>query len=97
MPKVYLRPIDRFRDNLKYNFRIARAGRSYEEIGKIIGRAKSTVKARADDPLTMTLDELFRFCQHENIEPADFIAGKLRLRGAGIMYERTDFYEEKKA
>ena len=97
MPKVYLRPVDRFRDNLRFNFLLAKGGKTYEDVGKIIGRAKSTVKARADDPLTMTLDELFRLCQHENIEPADFIAGKLQLRGAGIMYERTDFYEEKKA
>lgn len=97
MPKVFLRPIDKFRDTLKFNFMLAKGGKTYEDIGGIIGRAKSTAKARADDPLQMTLEELFHLCQHEGIDPSEFISEKLRLRGAGIMYERTDFYEEKKA
>ena len=91
MPKVYLRPIDKFRETLRHNLNMAKGGKNYAELGRIIGRAKSTIKARMDDPLTMTLDELFMLCQHEHIDPAEFVGGELRLRGQGTVFiERTD-------
>lgn len=81
MPKVYLRPIDKFEARLKHNFDMAKGGSTFEDIGRIIGRVKSTARQRAKDPLDMTLGEMFLLCQHEHIEPAEFVGSDLRLRG----------------
>lgn len=81
MPKVNLRPIDKFRATIQHNYRMVKGGRTYEELGTVIGRAKQTALNRANDPLSLTLGELFLLCQHEHISPSEFVGGELRLRG----------------
>ena len=81
MPKINLRPIDKFADTLRHNFELVKGGKTYEEVGKVIGRTGMTANNRARDPLNMTLAELFLLCKHEHVSPADFVGGELRLRG----------------
>ena len=81
MPKVSLRPIDQFEDTLRRNYDKVKGGRTYAEIGKVIGRTAKTACTRYHDPLSMTLAELFLLCRHEQLSPADFVGGELRLQG----------------
>ena len=81
MPKVHLRPIDKFRETMKHNYMAVKGGRTYEELGTVIGRAKQAALNRANDPLSLTLGELFLLCQHEHISPSEFVGGELRLKG----------------
>lgn len=84
MPKVNLRPIDKFEATLRHNYELAKGGRSYEEVGAVIGRTGKTACTRYHDPLSMTLAELFLLCCHEHIDPADFVGGELRLKGEKV-------------
>lgn len=81
MPKINLRPIDKFADTLRHNFELVKGGKTYEEVGAVIGRTGMTANNRARDPLSMTLAELFLLCQRAHIDPAEFVGGELRLRG----------------
>ena len=81
MPKVALRPIDAFESTIRRNYSKVKGGRTYAEIGKVIGRTAKTACTRYHDPLSMTLAELFLLCRHEQLSPADFVGGELRLQG----------------
>ena len=81
MPKVSLRPIDKFADTLRRNYELVKGGRTYAEIGAVIGRTAKTACTRYHDPLSMTLAELFLLCQRERLTPAEFVGGELRLKG----------------
>lgn len=91
MPKVYLRPVDKFRAVISHNFGMVSGRLTMAEIGSIIGRSTQTACNRRDSPLDLTLGELFAICQHEHIDPAEFVGGELRLRGSGTVFiERND-------
>lgn len=81
MPKTALRPIDTFEQRIRNNYELAKGGKTYEEIGGVIGRSAKTACSRFHDPLSMTLAELFLLCQRAHIDPAEFVGGELRLRG----------------
>ena len=92
MPKVSLRSIDQFEDTLRRNYDKVKGGRTYAEIGKVIGRTAKTACTRYHDPLSMTLAELFLLCRHEQLSPADFVGGELRLQGANHDGKFTEKY-----
>lgn len=79
MPKVALRPIDAFESTIRQNYEKVKGGRTYAEIGKVIGRTAKTACTRYHDPLSMTLAELFLLCRHEQLSPRGFCG-----RGAEI-------------
>lgn len=81
MAKTALRPIDGFAQLIGRNLAAATARLTRDEVGRIIGRKRTTISNRKNDPLGMTLGELFLLCKHEHIDPADFVGGELRLRG----------------
>lgn len=82
MPKTYLRQIDRFVAMITANYMAIKGGKSFAEVGKICGVSTSTAHNRAKDPLALTIGEIYRLCQHENIPIGDFVSEELRLRGA---------------
>ena len=90
MPKVYLRPVDKFKAVIAYNFDMVAGRKTMTEIGKIIGRSTQTACNRRDSPLDLTLREVFLICQHEHIDPAEFVGGELRLRGSGTIFIKEE-------
>ena len=85
MAKTALRPIDSFEQLIRRNLEAATARLTCEEVGRIIGRSsRTTISKRKNDPLGMTLAELFLLCRHEHIDPADFVGGELRLKGEKV-------------
>jgi hypothetical protein len=81
MPKVALRPIDKFSATVKANLLTVKGGMSDGEIGKIIGTSSNTVGNRRRNPLNLTLGEVFLLCQRKKINIADFVSGELTLKG----------------
>lgn len=90
MPKVYLRPVDKFRAMIMHNFDMVTGKKTMVEVGKILGKSTQTACNRRDSPLDLTLREVFLLCQHEHIDPAEFVGGELRLRGAGTIFVKEE-------
>jgi hypothetical protein len=79
MPKVSLRPIDSFEDRIKQNLVLCKGGKTNEDLAKSMGVKRSTVGNRLRKPLEMRLDEVFRLCEKQHIDIADFVGKVLKL------------------
>lgn len=88
MPKVYLREIDRFEDMVRDNFALVRGVDKIAETAKAMGCSKGTVSNRANDPLDLSLREIFLLCRHKGVKVVDFVGGRLELKGCGV-YEKA--------
>lgn len=78
MPKVTLRPIDKFNDMILDNFTTAKGSMKTEIFGKKIKMSRNTVYARLKNPLKMNLEELFNLCEALHIDRGKFITQSLR-------------------
>lgn len=77
MPKVTLRPIDKFDRQLKVNIKQLRCDDSYEQFGEKVGMTGSTARRRVLNPLDLTLRELFNICQKFRISVSRFVSEDL--------------------
>lgn len=79
MPKVLLRPIDDFEYRIKENLKLCKGGKTNEELGKAMGIKQGTARNRLLNPLKLELGEVFRLCEKQHINIADFVSKKLTI------------------
>lgn len=78
MPKVTLRPVDKFNDMILDNFTTAKGSMKTENFGKKIKMSRNIVYARLKNPLKMDLEELFYLCEALHIDRGKFVTQSLR-------------------
>ena len=78
MPKVALRPIDKFEDRLRQNLQTAKGTSSNDEFGRKFGVCRQTVSNRLEQPLDLTMREFFKICESGHIDLGKFVTQNLK-------------------
>ena len=80
MPKISLRPIDKFASRIKANLNMIKGTKCNADLAAQCNVCPGTIRNRLIDPLDMTLREAYLLCEKNHIELCDFIGAELKLK-----------------
>lgn len=81
MPRVYLTDADKDIARLSDNLRLLECGRSSKKMAAILGVSARTYCSRRQRPDTLTYQEMYKLCRNSGVSLADFVGGRLKLKG----------------
>lgn len=66
---------------ISYNLKLLQGGRSVKEMCVIMECSPTTFRRRFDHPEELTIEEIWRLCEHTGVNVTDFISGTLKIWG----------------
>ncbi len=81
MPKVHLRNIDKYEEQIKNNLLLIKGNKSEAKLAEQMGLKQRTVSNRLQEPLNMRLSEVILLCEKNHINVSDFVGKALKMTG----------------